>query len=160
MSHLLFLTKKVGRNQNQGETSQGEMSQGEMSVREKCLLASRTTSRKICTYRTYHLPNLKKHKFNFHSFEFMYFTKQAKSKELTVGKMIGLSSNNRKMKLLKFANEVQRLFAFNMGMFFRIQSTIFLFIFTPWFFWSTSGLEFQAKSSDPNTKTFFLDPII
>ena len=39
MSHLIFLTKKVGRNQNQGETSQGEMSQGEMSVREKCLLA-------------------------------------------------------------------------------------------------------------------------
>ena len=39
MSHLLFLTKKVGRNQNQGEMSQGEMSQGEMSVREKCLLA-------------------------------------------------------------------------------------------------------------------------
>ena len=41
MSHLIFLTKKVGRNQNQGETSQGEMSQGEMSVREKCLLAKR-----------------------------------------------------------------------------------------------------------------------
>ena len=40
MSHLIFLTKKVGRNQNQGETSQGEMSQGEMSVREKCLLAT------------------------------------------------------------------------------------------------------------------------
>ena len=39
MWHLIFLTKKVGRNQNQGETSQGEMSQGEMSVREKCLLA-------------------------------------------------------------------------------------------------------------------------
>ena len=39
MSHLIFLTKKIGRNQNQGETSQGEMSQGEMSVREKCLLA-------------------------------------------------------------------------------------------------------------------------
>ena len=39
MSHLIFLTKKVGRNQNQGETSQEEMSQGEMSVREKCLLA-------------------------------------------------------------------------------------------------------------------------
>ena len=26
MSHLIFLTKKVGRNQNQGETLQGEMS--------------------------------------------------------------------------------------------------------------------------------------
>ena len=38
MSHLIFLTKKIGRNQNQGEMSQGEMSQGEMSVREKCLL--------------------------------------------------------------------------------------------------------------------------
>ena len=33
VTHAIFI-KKVGRNQNQGETSQGEM-----SVREKCLLA-------------------------------------------------------------------------------------------------------------------------
>ena len=37
---------------------------------------------------------------------------------------------------------------------------IFLFGVTPRSHWPTSGLEFQAKSSVPNNKTFGLDPII
>ena len=60
MSHLIFLTKKVGRNQNQGETSQGEMSQGEMSqgemsVREKCLLAEIATMYPMLSIMVLHI---------------------------------------------------------------------------------------------------------
>ena len=36
----------------------------------------------------------------------------------------------------------------------------FLFGVTPRGLWPTLGLEFQAKSSVPNVKTFCLDPII
>ena len=36
----------------------------------------------------------------------------------------------------------------------------FLFGVSPRGLWPMSGLEFQAKSSDPNIKTFCLDPII
>ena len=65
----------------------------------------------------------------------------------------------KKCHLLLIAKKLQYLFS-------KINSLrkciVFHFLFgvTPRGLWPTSGLEFQAKSSVPNIKTFGLDPII
>ena len=65
----------------------------------------------------------------------------------------------KKCHLLLIAKKLQYLFS-KINCLRKCIVFHFLFGVTPRGLWPTSGLEFQAKSSVPNFKTFGLDPII